>query len=49
VGIRPAFAGLRPSDDELVGQVLRDAEVHLVGRLAGERRMRHFRVVLVDR
>ena len=45
---QPAFAGLPPSDDEFVGQVVRGAEVHLVGRLAGERRMRDLRVVLLD-
>jgi hypothetical protein len=44
----PAFAGLPPRDDEFVGQAVRGAEVHFVGRLAGERRMRHLRVVLLD-
>jgi hypothetical protein len=43
----PAFARLAPSDDEFIGQVRGSAEVHLVGRLAGERRMRHVRVVLL--
>src|ERR1017187_61797 len=44
----PVFAGLPPRDDEFVGQAVRGAEVHFVGRPAGERRMRHLRVVLLD-
>src|ERR1019366_3906803 len=44
----PAFAGLPASSDEFVRQVLGGAEVHFIGGLAGERRMRHLRVVLLD-
>ena len=43
----PASAGLPASNDEFVRQVLGGAEVHFIGGLAGERRMRHLRVVLV--
>jgi len=43
-----ALAGLAPRDGEFVRQVLGRAEVHLVGRLAGERRMRHLPVVLLE-
>ena len=43
-----AFAGLPPRDGEFARQAAGGAEVHLVGRLAGERRMRHLGVVLLD-
>ena len=43
-----ALAGLDPRDGELIGQVHGRAEVRLAGHLAGERRMRHPPVVLLD-